>query len=270
MTMSVVFTGGGTRLVSFTLTYNHPSIKSIRTLGLYESTNVDWDFNELEGIQCDRYLVSMICVVHKLLRMPALKDGLTCYLTGDPKEVKDLSNRGTVKLSQSDIETDPGNWLYTVLLNMAQELARGSKKNRDVHNYFEMLTAQWPSLQAKWCPTKGSIVRKGDVIEVCLALCKQPAIDAGIAEGRRNFREHVAQFYDLLVDTIRSICRCSEFPTLKFLPNPTNFARLLVFIWSAVHNNENAYRDESFTKADSEKEVLMKRIGSHNWFDGSN
>ena len=248
-------------------TYSHPATRSIRTFGVYESTYAAWDFNKLEEIQCDSHVVAMIDAVNKLLRMTALKEGLKHYLTADPTSVKAFSNRGTVKLPQSDREVDIGNWSYSVLFNIAMEIAIGCRYYCPLSKLFEQLTVQWPSLQRKWFPTKSSIVRKGDVIEVCLAFCKQPTTDKDIAEGRRNFRAQVATFHGSLCDTVRSICRCSDFPTSKFLPNPANFSRLLIFIWSGIHNHDKAYRDESFAKADCEKAILMKRIGSHNWFD---
>jgi len=214
----------------------------------------------------------MIDAVNKLLRMTALKEGLKHYLTADPTSVKAFSNRGTVKLPQSDREVDIGNWSYSVLFNIAMEIAIGCRYYCPLSKLFEQLTVQWPSLQRKWFPTKSSIVRKGDVIEVCLAFCKQPTTDKDIAEGRRNFRVQVATFYGSLSDTVRSICRCSKFPTSRWLPNPTNFARLLIFVWSGIHNHDKAPRDESFATdsglvfGNSKMFLEIRRHGSSSMF----
>ena len=152
---------------------------------------------------------------------------------------------------------------------MCIELAEGC--NTDVwHNHFSTLIEQWPSLEAKWHPTKGSLVRKGDVIEVCLAFCREtgPAINRNIAERRNWFREDVQKFWTAIREVVRLICKCDDgYPTSKYLPNPTNFARLLMFVWSGLNNHNEEHRKDSIVKADKEKECLMTRIGAHNWFD---
>ena len=161
--------------------YSHPATRSIRTFGVYESTYAAWDFNKLEEIQCDSHVVAMINAVKKLLLMPALQEGLEHYITADPTSVKAFSNRGTVKL-RTGREKDIGNWSYSVLLNSIMEIAIGCKYYCRLSELCEQLTTQWPSLGRQWFPTKGSVVRKGDVIEVCLAFCKQPTTDKDIAE----------------------------------------------------------------------------------------
>ena len=59
---------------------------------------------------------------------------------------------------------DLGNWKYTVIYTMVSELARGTKHK--MHGDFELLAATWPSMAIKWKPTKNSLVKKGDVLEV--------------------------------------------------------------------------------------------------------
>ena len=170
------------------------------------------------------------------------------------------------KLMGQDREVDLGNWTYSVLLNMLSEMARGCECFRRVNELFDALTGRLPSVQAKWNPSKGSVVRKGDVIEVCLAFCKQKdTIDKDIAHRRRQISVHVANFDEHLKGTIECLCDCEGRPTQKILPSPTNFARLLIFTWASIHNRDDKVREESRIKAESEMVALMVRIGVHNW-----
>ena len=170
------------------------------------------------------------------------------------------------KLMGQDREVDLGNWTYSVLLNMLSEMARGCERFRGVNDIFDVLTERLPSVQRKWNPSKGSLVRKGDVIEVCLAFYRlTDTIDKDIAHGRREYSVHVANFDEQLKGTIECLCDCEGRPTQKILPSPTNFARLLIFTWASIHNRDDKVREESRIKAESEMVALMVRIGVHNW-----
>ena len=112
------------------------------------------------------------------------------------------------------------------------------------------------------------MVRKGDVIEVCLAFCKEtgPAIPPQARKWRNLFRRDVKEFYRSLKNVVRFICRCDDgYPTSKYLPNPTHFARLVGYEWSGIRNHNDGSRDNSVMKADVEKERLVTRIGADNW-----
>ena len=211
------------------------------------------------------HVKKIVHLVYGLLRNPAFGHGLGYYIEGDPKEVKAFSNQGTVKID--DREIDVGSFVYTVLLNMSMELAQGC--DTDVwHERLRTLTDNWPSLEAKWKPTKGSMVRKGDVIEVCLAFCREtgPAIPPQTVVWRNRFLRDVKEFNRSLKDVVRFICRCDDgYPTSKYLPNPTHFARLVVFVWSGIRNHNEGRRDDSVMKADVEKESLMNKNGADNW-----
>ena len=108
------------------------------------------------------------------------------------------------------------------------------------------------------------------MIEVCLAFCRQtgPATNRDIAERRNMFRNYVASFNSSLTKVVRFICSCGNgYPTSSCLPNPTDFARLLVFVWSGFNSHDETYRKYSLVKADVEKKRLMTRIGARNWLD---
>ena len=119
------------------------------------------------------------------------------------------------KLMGQDREVDLGNWTYSVLLNMLSEMARGCECFRRVNELFDALTGRLPSVQAKWNPSKGSLVRKGDVIEVCLAFCRlTDTIDKDIAHGRREYSAHVAEFDEHLKPTLEEgLLYCISRPT---------------------------------------------------------
>ena len=106
-------------------------------------------------------------------------------------------------------------------------------------------------------------MKKGDVVEVCLAFCRLQS--PAIAAEREEFVARVAEFYDSLTKTIAFICRCDDKLTKSTLPNPTNFARLIIFTWSGIHSHSEDVRTASLAKADSEMDFLIVRIGAHNW-----
>ena len=94
----------------------HPSGTDIRTLGVFKSATVKWDFNILQQKQCDGLVNNMCEIVSKLLRSPTLEDGLLYCICGPTKEVKNFSNTGTVKVMGQEREVYLGNWTYSVLL----------------------------------------------------------------------------------------------------------------------------------------------------------
>lgn len=53
--------------------------------------------------------------------------------------------------------------------------------NHDTCSQLRLLADNWPVLAYKWKPTKNSVEKKGDVIEVAIVLCmKEHAMSAGL------------------------------------------------------------------------------------------
>ena len=137
-----------------------------------------------------------------------------------------------------------------------------------MHQLLEELNDKYPSLRQQWPATHGSLVRKGDVIEVALAFARMqgPAIPPCVAADRRAFQAMVQQFYEGLQDTIRHISSFDNGkPTSNYLPNPNNFGRLIAFTWSGIHHRDVTVRDDSLIKANTEIAKLHVRMGATNW-----
>ena len=104
-----------------------------------------------------------------MVQLSLVRTAIHMYLHGDPKQIKDFSNRATVRVPSLGITKDLGNWMYTCLFNSLFEIARGMQL--DVFQDFQRLSICWPTLSRKWDPTGNSIERKGDVIEVIISSC---------------------------------------------------------------------------------------------------
>ena len=196
-------------------------------------------------------------------------------MEGDPDVVKHVSNLGKIRLQGQSKDKDLGNYAYAVFLITAMELVRGSYTKgsptlRKLHLLLVELQEKWPSLKPKWAATTGSLIRKGDVVEVGLAMARMHADDT-VAEDIRHtwqtFVDVVEVFYNGLQDCINHICKCEDgrFPTSKCLPKPGNFARLIVYTWSGMRAHEMPTRLLALQRADHEIANCMVRIGSHNW-----
>ena len=120
---------------------------------------------------------------------------------------------------------DLGNWKYTLIYTLVSELARGTKHKR--HGDFELLAATWPSMAIKWKPTKNSLVKKGDVLEVCIALCM--ACPTQSLAHRKKFLDVCAKLNHMLDCCAMRLFSGSGDPTLKTVPNPTNYGRFLLY-----------------------------------------
>ena len=155
------------------------------------------------------------------------------------------------------------------------ELASGYKNGgpniQRLQFLFQKLNRQWPSLAKKWPATTGSLIKKGDVVEVCLAMANMRMMKQNVsAEERHSWK----RFVDLIEDVYNGFQDCikdiftgkgGQFPNKTCLPEPGAFARLIVFTWYGMHGRDDAKRLLSLQKADQEMAKLMVRIGSHNW-----
>jgi len=205
--------------------------------------------------------------VYRGLNEQSFRDTIAYYLEADAKEAKVLSNQGKVQLQGQPEPTDIGNFEYNVFLIMSMEMTSGSYKKgnlnlKTLHLLFVQLEEKWPSLEPKWAATTGSLIRKGDVVEVGLAMA-----NLHVSRTWKTFVDVVEAFHDGLHDCINYICKCESgrFPTSTCLPNPCNFARLILFTWSGMRCHDDVARLQALQKADDEIAKLMVRIGSHNW-----
>ena len=76
----------------------------------------------------------------------------------------------------------------------------------------------------------------------------------------------VREFYEGLENAIRHI---SSFdygkPTSMYLPNPTNFGRLIVYTCYGIHHDDIRVRAKCVFKADRELAKLHFRMGAMKW-----
>ena len=126
---------------------------------------------------------------------------------------------------------------------------------------------KYPSTEQQAPATKNSLIRKGDVVEVALAYARMqgPAVPDGVVRERREFQAMVRQFYNGLENTIRHTSRFDGKPTVMFLPNPTNFGRLIVFTCHGIHHDDIDTREKCLVKADYELATLHFRMGWLKW-----
>ena len=251
----------------------HPLFDKIETFGVWKTdpkakAQCEWDFRRLRGLFSSEKIVQQI---FEMLKHPTLEEALVYFMFGDPAQVKQFSKKLRDQLPGEEKPVDLIIWTYTVMLVVAQQVARGCTRHhrcKVMHHLFEELDAKYPSLQQKWPATSGSLVKKGDVVEVALAYARMqgPAIPPSVADDRREFQAMVQQFSEGLQDTVSQI---SSFdlgnPTSKYLPNPNNFGRLVAFNWSGMHNHTMIAREDYFGKADDEIAKLHLRMGANNW-----
>ena len=92
----------------------------------------------------------MVDQAKEILQNRTLEDALNYCIVGDPDEVKAFSNTGTINIPDRRVPVDLGNWTYTVLLTIAQELATGCKDYdagcRLMHTLLTELTAKYRNL----------------------------------------------------------------------------------------------------------------------------
>ena len=87
-----------------------------------------------------------------------------------------------------------------------------------------------------------------------------------IVRERREFQDMVRKFYNGLEDTIRLTSKFDKGkPTVMYLPNPTNFGRLIVFTHYGIHHHDIRTRAVCVFKADRELAQLNFRMGALKW-----
>ena len=263
-------------------TFVHPFFEKLQTFGapilrrpLCNTKVCEWNFNKLREEYAVQIVENICQHVHSVLKEPSFRDSILYYMEGDPDVVKHVSNLGKIRLQGQSKDKDLGNYVYAVFLITAMELARGSYTKgsptlRKLHLLLVELQEKWPSLKPKWAATTGSLIRKGDVVEVGLAMARMHADDT-VAEDIRHtwqtFVNVVEVFYNGLQDCIKHICKCEDgqFPNSTCLPNPGNLAHLIVYTWSGMRAHEMPTRRLALQHADHEIAKCMVRIGSHNW-----
>ena len=256
-------------------TARHPFLDGIQPLGVIKaiagSTQCDWDFRNLRG-KAETHIRTICTQVFYLMRNATLVQALKLYLVGNPAEVKALSNQGTIVLRGKKVPVDLGNWTYTAWLTVVQEVARGWQTDnlqcKRIHKLFLELERKYPSTEQQAAATKNSLIRKGDVVEVALAYARMqgPAVHDMIVRERREFQDMVRKFYNGLEDTIRLTSKFDKGkPTVMYLPNPTNFGRLIVFTCHGIHHDDIDTREKCLVKADYELATLHFRMGYLKW-----
>ena len=124
-------------------------------------------------------------------------------------------------------------------------------------------------ISKKWPATTGSLIKKGDVVEVCLAMANMRMKPTAGDEERHSWKRFVDLIevvYNGFQDCINDICTCKDgqFPNSTCLPEPGDFARLIAFTWCGMRGHDRD-RLRSLRKADYQIAKLMVRIGSCNW-----
>ena len=129
-------------------------------------------------------------------------------------------------------------------------------------------------IRKNWPATTGSLIRKGDVVEVCLAMANMHMKQTVAEEERHSWK----RFVDLIEDVYNGFQDCikdiftgkgGQFPNSTCLPEPGAFARLIVFTWYGMHGRDDDTRLKCLQKADYEIAKLMVRIGSCNWLNSA-
>ena len=85
----------------------------------------DWDFRNIRNKPAEGHLRTICRQVFYLMGNATLQEALNLYLVGNPAVVKALSNQGLIVLPGKKVPVDLGNWKYSVLLTILQELAKG-------------------------------------------------------------------------------------------------------------------------------------------------
>ena len=175
--------------------------------------------------------------------------------------MKDFSNLVRVPILGTGTAKDLGTWYYTVMFNMMYELSRGM--THPVCEHFNILAFHWPSLDYKWKATKGSGVKKGDVVEVAIALCKRS--QRGLTS--EQLREHqlylflCGQFYERMDLIIGIMCDCDGPPQYIKLLHPFHCSRLLHFAYMEKRARNPEWGTICGKKAHEEVKFLQCRVG---------
>ena len=259
-------------------TQMHPFYDKLQTFGIYKSKGIEWNFHKLRDTlsgPSDTHVARICDRVSELLNEPSFAWTVEYYLNGDPNTVKCVSNTGKIRLDGHTKYHDLGNHAYSCFLNTSMELASGYRhvgtNLERLQLLFEKLKRNWPSLAKKWPATPGSVIKKGDVIEVGLAMANMHIKNKSVADEKlhswKRFVGLIEDVYNAFKDCIKDIftCKDGQFPNKTCLPEPGAFARLIVFTWYGMHGRDDAKRLLSLQKADHEIAKLMVRIGSFNW-----
>ena len=132
-----------------------------------------------------------------------------------------------------------------------------------MHGDFELLAATWKSMAIKWKPTKNSLVKKGDVLEVCIALCM--ACPTQSLAHRKKFLDVCAKLNHMLDRCAMRLFSGNGDPILKTVPNPTNYGRFLLYCYFEQVATKDDDRAIFSRKAFAELLVLVNRVGQDNW-----
>ena len=252
----------------------HPLLDKVAPLAVIKTETYrqcEWDLRNLRG-KAECHCKKMVDQAFEILQNKTLEDALNYCIVGDPDEVKAFSNTGTIDIPGRRVPVDLGNWAYTVWLTTVQVVATGRKRQNynclRMDQLFQELMGKCPSTEQQAPATKNSLIGKGDVVEVALAYARMqgPAVPDGVVRERREFQAMVRKFYDGLENTLRHTSSFTNGkPTSMYLPNPTNFGRLIVFTCYGIHHDDIKVRAQCVVKADVELAKLHFRMGAMHW-----
>ena len=153
----------------------------------YTSINLD----RLQSAQNLGLLVEMDQCIRQLGKSAALRQGLETILDISSDEFKEFSYDGFVWIKGRPI--DSGNWVYSLLFGW---LLR-SRASLDVGELFQTLGTQYATLRRGHPTTEDSMGRRGDVLEVVLAVCRLtgPSIPKAIRTHREFAHGRIRQFH---------------------------------------------------------------------------
>ena len=217
----------------------------------------EWNFGLAYTKEVYDRVRKIIEVVVSMLKHSVLAEGIKLYLETDKKESKDFSNLAKVPVKATGVARDLGNFIYNCIYNMMVELARGMRL--DIHGRFVRLSAIWPTLSRKSAGTENSISRKGDLVEVCIALSQSEE------KADEEFPKLCSIFHDEMDNIIKIMCKCDRAPTYTCLPHPFHFTRLLLFAhFSKASRSEEKCRQFEVC-SHNELRLLQTRVGCVNW-----
>ena len=116
-----------------------------------------------------------------------------------------------------------------------------------------------PRLLANGSLAKKSLVRKGDAVEVSIALCM--ASPTRTAQHRKEYLESCTRVNVMLDRTNMRLFSGDGEPILAQRPNPTNDARFLMFCYFEKHARDEHVRAAFSQKAFEELTALVKHVG---------
>ena len=195
------------------------------------------------------------------LENPMLVKGMRMYMDENPILIKQLSNTAKVYLEKLGRAEDLTNWVYNCIYSSIYEMARAMYPETFV--IMEELSDKWPSLSRQWQATKKSVVRKGDVIEICIANCDKQ-LQVNPAESR-SFLESCAKYHEALEDIIGLVCCSDDKVTKQCLPHPYHFVRLLHFAHFSKRHHVPVVGHAFYVKAYAEMKSLQTKVGETSW-----